>query len=155
MNIRTSSRSMIILMLFIASFFLSRNVFSQQNWVWQNPLPTGNTLTAVTFTDEKTGWAVGGYGTIIHTSDGITWEQQKSGTTKHLYAVSFTDANNGTAVGDYGTILRTTNGGINWMMQNDGWNRIFMGSPLLMLIQELQSDIAVQSFALLMVVRTG
>ena len=54
----------------------------------------------VSFTDANTGTAVGGYGTILRTTNGgTTWTSQTSGTTNHLLGVSFTDANTGTAVG--------------------------------------------------------
>ena len=81
-------------------------------WFWQNPLPQGNTLRGVSFTDANNGTAVGGAGAIIRTTDGgATWTAQSSGVTNTLYGVSFTDANKGTAVGNAGTILRTTDGG--------------------------------------------
>ncbi|UCD56149.1 MAG: hypothetical protein JSV16_09930, partial [Candidatus Hydrogenedentota bacterium] len=69
-------------------------------WVWQNPLPQGNTLRSVCFADANTGTAVGDCGTILRTTDGgATWVSQTSGTSNHLYGVCFTDANTGTAVG--------------------------------------------------------
>jgi hypothetical protein len=76
-------------------------------------------LFGVSFTDANTGTAVGGYGTILRTTNGgTTWTIQSSGTSNHLSGVSFTDVNNGTAVGTYGRILRTTNGGTTWTLQN-------------------------------------
>ena len=38
-------------------------VFPQ--WHWQNPLPQGNSLESVFFTDSNTGYAVGDAGTIL------------------------------------------------------------------------------------------
>src|SRR6266850_3796219 len=91
------------------------------HWVWQNPLPQGNTLYGVSFTDANTGTATGDNGTIIRTTDGgNTWVIQSSGTTNTLYGVSFTDVNNGTGVGASGTILRTTDGGNTWVGQTSG-----------------------------------
>ena len=90
-------------------------------WFWQNPLPQGNALLAVSFTDATTGTAVGVSGTIVRTTDGgTTWITQRSGTTETLVDVSFTDANNGTAVGAAGTIVRTTDGGTTWETQRGG-----------------------------------
>ena len=81
-------------------------------WFWQNPLPQGNMLQGVSFTEASTGTAVGVFGTILRTTDGgSTWTAQDSGTTNRLLGVSFTDASTGTAVGSGGTILRTTDGG--------------------------------------------
>ncbi len=101
--------------LFFASFFFSAlcsSASAQSGWYWQNPLPTGNTLYRVHFTDANTGTAVGEYGTILRTTNGgSSWTSQTSGTTISLLGVSITDANTGTAVGQTGTILRTTTGG--------------------------------------------
>ena len=40
------------------------------HWVWQNPLPQGSTLYAVSFTDANTGTATGDNGTIVWTIEG-------------------------------------------------------------------------------------
>ena len=95
-------------------------------WSWQNPLPQGNDLAAVSFIDAGRGWSVGDLGTILVTSDGgATWDAQRSGTTNHLNAVSFTDAAHGWAVGDLGTILVTSDGGATWGAQDSGvWQRL-------------------------------
>ena len=91
------------------------------HWVWQNPLPQGNTLYGVSFTDANTGTATGDNGTIIRTTDGgNSWAIQSSGTTNTLYGVSFTDVNHGTAVGGSGTVVRTTDGGNTWSSQTSG-----------------------------------
>ncbi|MGB2957307.1 MAG: hypothetical protein WBD30_00300, partial [Bacteroidota bacterium] len=36
---------------------------AQEGWYWQNPLPQGNILKAVSFTDANTGTVVGASGT--------------------------------------------------------------------------------------------
>src|SRR6267378_2836630 len=98
------------------------------HWVWQNPLPQGNTLYGVSFTDSNTGTATGDNGTIIRTTNGgNTWVSQTSGTTNNLNAVSFTDANNGTAVSWYGIILRTTDSGATWVSQTSGTESFLYG----------------------------
>jgi len=82
-------------------WLMSFNTLSAQ-WEWQNPLPQGNTLLGVSFTDANMGTVVGNSGTILRTTnEGVNWNSQSSGTTLPLYVVSFTDANNGTAVGIY------------------------------------------------------
>jgi len=92
-------------------------------WFWQNPLPQGNDLTSVTFTDSSHGWAVGEAGTILATSDGgATWNGQSSGTNARLWAVAFTDPSHGWAVGGDGIILATTDGGTTWTKQSSGTN---------------------------------
>ena len=90
-------------------------------WVWQNPLPQGNTLLDVCFVDGSHGWAVGYFGTIVATSDGgVTWTSQASGTYQTLYTVCFTDTSHGWAAGYQGTILLTTDGGATWMPCGSG-----------------------------------
>jgi len=60
---------------FVLSFQVIVN--AQSGWFWQNPLPTGSNLWSVYFVNELTGWAVGGYGTILRTTDGgTTWTSQ-------------------------------------------------------------------------------
>jgi len=49
---------------------------------------------------------------------GVSWNEQISGTNKHIYNSYFLDSSTGFAVGDSGLILRTSNGGINWTVQN-------------------------------------
>jgi len=102
-------------LLFIALLLLQPITVAQEGWFWQNPLPQGNSLFGVSFTDANTGTAVGTYGTILRTTNGgDTWTRQTSGTTEWLFGISFTDANTGTAVGAVGIILHTTNGGATW-----------------------------------------
>lgn len=49
--------------------------YAQQAWYWQNPLPQGNHLESVYFTDANNGWAVGGYGTILSVEMGKPGER--------------------------------------------------------------------------------
>ena len=102
-------------------FFLLATQICFGQWYWQNPLPQGNDLLSVYFINYNTGWAVGGAGTILKTTNaGNNWVPQSSGTTEGLNSVYFTDSNTGWAVGGNGTILKTTNGGINWISQSSG-----------------------------------
>lgn len=71
---------------------------------------------SIHFIDEKTGWAVGGSGIIIHTDDsGDSWHLRESGTSAFLQDVQFIDRNMGWVVGSDNTILATTDGGRNWV----------------------------------------
>jgi len=45
---------------------------SGRQWIWQNPLPQGNTLQDFSFIDTNNGFAVGARGTILKTTDGVT-----------------------------------------------------------------------------------
>jgi photosystem II stability/assembly factor-like uncharacterized protein len=79
---------------------------------------TTDNLYDIDFPDAKNGWAVGYYGTIVHTSHGgETWEKQHSGTTIMLKGVDFVDANKGWIVGRKGLIIHTKDGGKTWERQ--------------------------------------
>jgi photosystem II stability/assembly factor-like uncharacterized protein len=87
-----------------------------EHWA-QVDVPVRATLTAVTFIDDKTGWAVGHDATVLHTGDGgKTWQLQnfQPELEKPLLAVYFADAQHGLAVGAYGLMLHTTDGGTSW-----------------------------------------
>jgi photosystem II stability/assembly factor-like uncharacterized protein len=95
-------------------------VFSQSGWYWQNPVPQGNPLHDVFFTDDTNGWAVGDFGSILYTRDqGTTWLKQKSHTDNILFAVFFRLPDDGWAVGQTGTILHWD--GETWTPQNSGY----------------------------------
>ncbi len=87
-------------------------------------------LNSIHFVDSKFGWAVGGLGTILHSSDGgITWQNQPSPSPFMLEKVFFTDRKHGWIVGGWprdpntslyggmGVILATTDGGNTWTPQ--------------------------------------
>jgi hypothetical protein len=86
--------------------------WSQDYW-WEGA------LNDVYFTDNASGWIVGGYeddiSIILHSSDGgQTWTGQESGTDNGLNSVFFTSQETGWIAGNNGTILYTSNGGHNW-----------------------------------------
>lgn len=86
-------------------------------------------LFSVSFGSEKHGWAVGRWGSVLHTADGgKTWKKQDSGVTCTLSSVSFVDENNGWAVGDQGTILHTADGGKTWGKQKCPVTYFLMGT---------------------------
>jgi len=95
--------------------------YASAGWVQQTS-GTPNALYSVRFPiDGQTGYAVGGQGTIIKTTNGgMLWVTQSSGTSLDLYSVDFpTNSQIGYAVGgrygsDIGVILKTTNGGASW-----------------------------------------
>lgn len=80
-------------------------------------VPVQLALTAVSFADDRRGWAVGHAGVVLHTEDaGETWTLQRADTTRDqpLFDVHFTDAQHGLAVGLWSLMLRTADGGQHW-----------------------------------------
>jgi len=114
---------------FFLLFFSNVLLFSQNDWLWQNPLPQGNTLYSVSFADSLIGWAVGEHGTILKSTDGgETWGLQQSTITERLHSVHTFNENNVFAIGENGTILKTDDGGENWNSKKgdqSGINRSF------------------------------
>ncbi|NVJ50460.1 MAG: hypothetical protein HWE13_11320 [Gammaproteobacteria bacterium] len=81
--------------------------------------PASAMLTAVTFIDDQTGYAVGHQQVIMKTSDGgETWSLQYQEADDLAYPalmdVWFRDGGWGVAIGAYGLILHTANGGQDW-----------------------------------------
>ena len=80
-------------------------------------VPVRSTLTAVSFADEKNGWAVGQWGVIVATGDGgESWQLQRMDTSvdQPLFSVWFKDKEHGWAVGLWSLVLTTKDGGKNW-----------------------------------------
>src|SRR5262249_62283210 len=84
---------------------------AQSGWFWQNPLPQGNPLNAVSILDSNTVTAVGGFGAIFRTGGGATWRLRASGATKTFRSLAFVDASTRPAVGGFGGILQAQGGG--------------------------------------------
>ena len=88
-----------------------------RNFRQARAVPTSATLTAVSFSDARNGWAVGHWGVILHTIDGgETWALQRSDTSvdQPLFAVHFSDAEHGVAAGLWSLLLVTADGGRTW-----------------------------------------
>ncbi|MES2000471.1 MAG: YCF48-related protein [Pseudomonadota bacterium] len=86
-------------------------------WHQASKVPLDITLTAVSFINEKEGWAVGHAGVVLHTQDGgENWQIQRStpAQDRPLFAVHFFDAQHGVAVGLWSLVLTTNDGGQHW-----------------------------------------
>jgi len=84
-----------------------------ESWDSISTPPNTYYLRALDFVGNE-GWAVGRFGSIIHTTDGgDTWAFQNSAAVNTMFDVDFSDNLHGFAVGQ-GIILRTTDGGQNW-----------------------------------------
>lgn len=93
---------------------------AEQALVEQDPI-----LYDVQFVDRQTGWMVGEFGKLYHTTDGGgTWVEKQGSLMGEevmdvldlptFFGVHFVDASNGIAVGLEGRIARTADGGANW-----------------------------------------
>ncbi len=92
-------------------------------WQWQAPLPQGNFINGVAYSDPVSElgkcFEVGNGGTILRSTDGgLTWEGRQSGTADVLNGIAFAGAQDGWAVGETGTVVRTTDGGDTWALQD-------------------------------------
>jgi photosystem II stability/assembly factor-like uncharacterized protein len=102
---------------FLLFFTILYSLSSTAQWEWQNPLPQGNALNAVHFVDLQEGWAVGCYGTIMHTIDaGLSWDKIDIGTKDEFDDLTFIGPDTGWIVG-YGMIYHTVDGGKTWTEQ--------------------------------------
>ena len=78
-----------------------------------------NTLLAVHFIDNQTGWVLASDGKVLHTMDGgQSWDIQETMSPKSGIDVFFVDENKGWIVGTDALILRTTDGGNTWQPQS-------------------------------------
>lgn len=87
------------------------------HWRQASQVPVRTTLTAVTFSDERNGWAVGHNGTIVATTDGgDSWSIQRfdAATDQPLFSVCFLDKTRGVAVGLWSLVLTTSDAGATW-----------------------------------------
>lgn len=108
------------ILLLILILVATNLLIAQNNW-HQQTSGTTNHLNDIDFVNHNSGWSVGEYGEILHTSDGgYNWVTQTSGVSTILNAVFFTDELNGWAVGSSSTILHTTNGGDTWNNESFG-----------------------------------
>ncbi len=84
--------------------------------------PTYNTLTSVTFVDDKVGFATGHQATLLRTGDGgRTWQAAslQMGEKATLFALRM-QGDRGMAVGAYGAFVETADGGRTWKERRIG-----------------------------------
>lgn len=93
-------------------------VLSDDGEHWrQVPSPVDDMLTAVSFVDDRHGWAVGHAATVLHTADGgESWSLQHydPGEQQTFLDVLFVDPSRGYAVGAFGLYMSTDDGGETW-----------------------------------------
>jgi len=89
---------------------------------------TRETLTCLSFVDDKNGWAAGHGGIVIKTADsGETWDVVRKTAifNQPLLDLKFLDKKTGYACGGYDTILKTIDGGKTWTNLTTGTDYIF------------------------------
>lgn len=88
--------------------------------------PLDAPLFGVSAVSPTEAWAVGDFGTVLHTADGERWRQvvidpaafgDDNVAERILNEVVFTDAQHGWIAGEFGTLLRTSDGGQTWIGQ--------------------------------------
>lgn len=80
-------------------------------------VPVDVTLTAISFANDRDGWAVGNWGVILATRDGgENWvvQRQDPSVDRPLFTVYFQDAKHGWAGGLWSLLLETRDGGAHW-----------------------------------------
>jgi photosystem II stability/assembly factor-like uncharacterized protein len=86
-----------------------------------SPVNVETRLNAVSFVEQRRGWAVGERGLVLATvNGGRAWFKQESNVDVDLLDVKFIDAKEGWAAGAGGTIIHTTDGGANWRPEPSG-----------------------------------
>ena len=89
-------------------------------WLWQHPVPQGNTLRAAAV-GENLLIAAGDYGTIVRLDrKAREWQHVPSGTQEHLRAIAHAGASTWVAAGVHGATLRSTDAGLRWTPQPSG-----------------------------------
>jgi len=92
------------------------------HWQWRSPLPQGNSLYSLTY-GNGTFAAVGDFGTILTSPDGVAWTSRDSGTISPFNGVTY---GNGTFV-SVGSTIMTSPDGVAWTYRDSATTRPFNG----------------------------
>ena len=104
----------------IVFILLCANIcYSQSGWVWQNPVPTGQTLYACNFINLQSGWVGGDNGTLLKTTNsGLNWNNVLIPDSLNVRKIYFLNSETGwISTNNLRTLFKTTNGGLNWSPQ--------------------------------------
>lgn len=87
-----------------------------QNWTFVSDVSLS--LGYLAMVNSSHGWATGGFGAIVRTTDGWqSYEIQDAGVSQNFFGIFFWDAHKGWVVGSDNTILATIDGGQHWGIQ--------------------------------------
>jgi photosystem II stability/assembly factor-like uncharacterized protein len=103
-----------LILTFVLLSISTLNIYAQQGWFWQNPLPQGNSLSYVNFWGNS-GLIIGSGSTILKTSNnGINWILFNVPAYNFVYQKFVFDLNNYCLATDGNLLKKTTNGGVSW-----------------------------------------
>src|SRR5674476_933329 len=105
--------------LLLLTFIIVSAPNNYPQWFWQNPLPQGNEIKSISFSDSITGFIAGTWPgkTYKTTNGGKNWNTMSSPFLNYSYhIVHFINKNIGFLIGQY--ILKTTDGGNTWEKQD-------------------------------------
>jgi len=118
--LRTKAALLLLCLLFAPMVAQAQD--PNRGWQWQNPLPQGNSISAIRFSpDKKRGWAVGSNGVVLTTNNGgFEWEEQETPANTTLYGLYIKDRSRIVITGARGVVLTTNNGGEKWVLRPSG-----------------------------------
>jgi photosystem II stability/assembly factor-like uncharacterized protein len=83
-------------------------------------LPEMTEPQALTCDASATLWVIGGFSTILHSTDGgSSWESWSLEEDLYLTTIQFIDRDHGVVTGEFGTVLLTADGGLTWVRASD------------------------------------
>ena len=112
---------LIITLIFLFISLSSSYLFSQTGWIWQNPLPQGNTFSTVKFLTPTKIICGGWYSTILKSENGgLNWQRIYINAESNINCSYFLDSLHGYVAGSLVTnsaalIFYTSDGGCNWI----------------------------------------
>lgn len=87
-------------------------------WIYQSPMPTGDTMRALVWGSDSLVVGAGQGGTVIRSTDaGLSWSTVRESNGQSINSMAFGSPSVGVAVGTengQGLILRTADGGLHW-----------------------------------------
>lgn len=95
-------------------FGINNVIFSQNGWIWQNPLPQGNNMSNLQFVNSTTAYAMCFNSVMKTTNTGSNWSIYYTNHSQNNTSLHFINETTGFIVSDTGIVLKTVNGGVNW-----------------------------------------
>jgi photosystem II stability/assembly factor-like uncharacterized protein len=107
--------ALLLLAIGLRTPLLAEASVSSAVWQWQNPLPQGDNLSAVSCATAGFCTAIGDVGTILTSTDGgVSWISHAAETSQDLTSIRCPSTSFCVAVGRQGGVVTTTDGGASW-----------------------------------------